>query len=225
LEQGLAEAVDAPTQTMTSSGDLKWVPQWLYAHDGSDAARSGPIGDLQQSVMTTDVTGPCKATFYWGVSSEAGYDFMRFYIDDVEKEAISGEVGWTRKGYLIPAGTHTLKWAYIKDDYTASGLDSGLVDQFGIYYDNDGDGVHSDLETWFGTSDSDPRSFPQTVLSRTTSTTLQFPSVSGNDYRIEYSDDLQTWTPNIFNATDTSSTWTDLNAVKKTRRFYRVGIP
>ena len=225
LAQGLAEALDAPTQSMATSGDLKWVPQWLYAHDGSDAARSGPIADLQHSEMTTSVTGPCKVTFYWGISSEADYDFMRFYIDDVEMEAISGEVGWTHKGYLIPAGTHTLKWAYIKDDYTASGLDSGLVDQFGIYFDNDGDGVHSDLETWFGTSDADPHSLPQTVLSRSTSTTLQFPSVSGNDYLLEYSDDLQEWTPVIVPATGASTTWTDLNAVNKARRFYRVGIP
>ena len=225
IAQGLAVAVDAPTQIIASSGDLTWVPQWLYAHDGVDAARSGPIGDLQQSVMTTEVTGPCKVTFYWGVSSEANYDFLRFYIDDVEKEAISGEVGWTHKGYLIPTGTHTLKWAYIKDNYTASGLDSGLVDQFGIYYDNDGDGVHSDLETWFGTSDADPHSYPHTVLDRTSGTTLQFPSVSGNDYLIQYSDDMQTWTPDIVTATGTSTTWTDLNAFKKTRRFYRVGIP
>ena len=225
VEEGLAAVLDAPAQGFSTAGDLTWVPQWLYAHDGVDAARSGPITDLQQSVMTTEVTGPCKVTFYWGVSSEPDYDFLHFYIDDVEKEAISGEVGWTRKGYLVPAGTHTLKWAYIKDNYTASGLDSGLVDQFGIYYDNDGDGVHSDLETWFGTSDADQHSYPRTVLSRTSGTTLQFPSVSGNDYLIEYSDDLQTWTPNIFTATGSSSTWTDLNAVKKSRRFYRVGIP
>jgi subtilisin-like proprotein convertase family protein len=225
IAQGLAEALDAPAQAITSAGDLTWVPQWLYVHDGNDAARSGPIGDLQRSEMTTQVTGPCKVTFYWGISSEAGYDFMRFYIDDVEKEAISGEVGWTRKAFLIPSGSHTLKWSYIKDDFTASGLDSGLVDQFETHLDNDGDGVHSDLETWFGTSDADPRSFPQTVLARSTSTTLQFPSVPGNDYLIEYSDDLKEWTPNIFTATSTSTTWADLNAVNKTRRFYRVGIP
>ncbi|MBB5035317.1 S8 family serine peptidase [Prosthecobacter vanneervenii] len=225
VEQGLAEALDATTQTFASSGDLKWVPQWLYAHDGNDAARSGDITDLQHSQMTTQVTGPCKVVFYWGVSSEENYDFLRFYIDDVEKEAISGEVGWTRKGWLIPAGTHTLKWDYSKDEYTASGLDSGLVDQFGIYYDNDGDGVHSDLETWFGTSDSDARSFPTTVLSKSTNTTLQFPSVLNNDYLIQYSDDMQNWTSEIFTATGTSSTWTDLNAFKKTRQFYRVGIP
>lgn len=225
IAQGLAEALDAPAQAITSAGDLTWVPQWLYAHDGNDAARSGPIGDLQRSEMTTQVTGPCKVTFYWGISSEADYDFMRFYIDDVEREAISGEVGWTRKAFLIPSGSHTLKWSYIKDDFTASGLDSGLVDQLETHLDNDGDGMHSDLETWFGTSDADPRSFPQTVLARSTSTTLQFSSVPGNDYLIEYSDDLKKWTPNIFTATGTSTTWTDLNAVLKTRRFYRVGIP
>lgn len=54
---------------------------------------------------------------------------------------------------------------------------------------------------------------------------LQFSSVPGNDYLIEYSDDLKEWTPNIFTATGTSTTWTDLNAVHKTHRFYRVGIP
>ena len=225
VEQGLAEVLDAPTQSFATSGDLPWVPQWLYAHDGVDAARSGPITDSQHSQMTTQVTGPCKVVFYWGVSSEPNYDFLRFYIDDVQKDAISGEVGWTRMGYLIPAGTHTLKWDYIKDEATSSGLDSGLVDQFGIYFDADGDGVYSDLEAWFGTSDSDPRSFPATVLSHGASTTLQFPSVLNNDYLIEYSDDMQNWTSEIFTATGSSSTWTDLNAFKKTQQFYRVGIP
>ncbi|MFN0078403.1 MAG: S8 family serine peptidase [Prosthecobacter sp.] len=225
VTQGLADALDAPLQTITTSGDLAWTPQQLYSSDGEDAARSGPIDNLQQSVMTTEVTGPCKVTFYWGISSEKDYDFLRFYIDDVEKDAISGEMGWTRKGFLVPAGTHTLKWAYIKDDFTASGLDSGLVDRFAIHHDNDGDGIHSDLETWFGTSDADPNSQPQTILNRTTSTTLQFPSVSGNDYRIEHSSDLIEWTPVIVTATGSTTTWTDLNAVNKTRRFYRVVIP
>lgn len=223
--QGLAEALDAPSQTITSSGDLSWVPQVLYTHDGRDAARTGAIGDMQQSVMSTTVTGPCKVSFYWGISSEQDYDFMRFYIDDVEKEAVSGELGWTRKDFILTAGTHTLKWAYSKDEATAGGLDSGFVDQFGISVDNDGDGLYADAEAWFGTSDSDPNSRPQPVLSRTTSTTLQFPSVSGNDYRVEYSDDLVKWTPVTVTATGSSTTWTDLNAVNKIRRFYRVVMP
>lgn len=225
VEQGLAAVIEAPAQTITSGGDLAWVPQWLYARDGEDAARSGPIDHDQESVMTTQVTGPCKVTFYWGVSSEEDYDFLRFFMDDVEQEAISGEVGWTRKGFLIPAGVHTLKWAYSKDAATARGLDSGFVDQFAIHSDNDGDGIHADLENWFGTSDNDRNSLPQTVLTRSAATTLEFPSVAGNDYRIEYSDDLVEWTPLIITATGSTTTWTDLNAVNKTRRFYRVLIP
>lgn len=226
IPEGLADAIDAPLQNMATSGDHGWVPQQLYSSDGEDAARSGPIDNLQQSVMTTEVNGPCKVTFYWGISSEPDYDFLRFYIDDVEADAISGEVGWTRKGFLLPPGTHTLKWAYIKDDFTAGGLDSGFVDRFAVHQDNDGDGIYADEEQWFGTSDGDPNSRPQFVLNHSASiTTLQFPSVPGNDYRVEYSSDLINWTPVLVTATSTLTTWTDLNAINKPRRFYRVVIP
>ncbi len=225
VSEGLAVAIDAPAQVVTTSGDQGWIPQQLYSSDREDAARSGPVSDLQQSVMTTDVTGPCKVIFYWGISSEPDYDFLRFYIDNVEQDAISGELGWTRKGFLVPAGAHTLKWAYIKDDFTAAGLDSGFVDRFATYQDNDGDGIYADDEAWFGTSDNDSNNRPQFVLNRSTSTTLQFPSVSGNDYRVEYSADLVKWTPVVITATGASTTWTDLNAVNKTRRFYRIVIP
>lgn len=227
LEAGLAEAVDLPGQSIATSGDLPWVPQPDYASDREDAARSGPIGNLQTSVMTTQVTGPCKVVFYWGVSSEADYDFLRFLVDDSERDAISGEVGWTRKGFLIPAGNHTLKWTYTKDDYTASGLDSGFVDRLAIYpdYDADGDGIQADIEEWFGTSDHDFSHSPQVILNHSTSTSLQFPSVTGRDYRIEYSTDLLNWTSVIVTATGSETTWTDLNAANKSRRFYRIAIP
>lgn len=225
IEEGLAEALDAPSQVMTSSGDMPWVPQQLYARDGVDGARSGAIGHNQSSSMSTQVTGPCKITFYWGVSSEEGYDFLRFYVDDVEQEAISGEAGWTRKSFLINSGTHVLRWTYSKDEATESGFDSGFVDSFAIHLDQDGDGVHSDIEAWFGTSDSSASSQPVLTLSRGTSTVLQFPSISGNDYRVEYSEDLEKWTPVIVAATGSSTTWTDLNAQNKVKRFYRVVIP
>lgn len=226
VEQGLAEVLDAPSQSITSSGDLPWVPQQLYSRDGQDGARSGAIGHNQSSSMSMQVTGPCKVTFYWGVSSEEDYDFLRFYIDDVEQEAISGELGWTRKSFLIASGTHTLRWTYSKDEATESGLDSGVVDSFAIHHDNDGDGIYSDIETWFGTSDSSATSLPIFAMNRGASTTIQFPTISGNDYRVESSDDLQKWIPvSVITATGSSTTWTDLNALNKTKRFYRVVIP
>ena len=150
---------------------------------------------------------------------------MRFYIDDVEKDAVSGEMGWTRMAYVLPAGTHTLKWTYTKDQATVSGLDSGFVDTFEVHTDADGDGIHSDLESYFGTSDSNANAQPQISVNRAASTALTFSSVNGNDYRVEYSDDLKKWTPVIVTGTGATTTWTDSNAVNKVQRFYRVLIP
>jgi len=226
--QGLADAIDATQQTVATSGDVIWAAQRFYTSDGSDAARSGEIDHLQESVMTTEVTGPCKVIFYWAVSSETDYDFHRFYLDDVEKGAISGGINWKREAVLVPAGAHTLKWVYRKDAATSAGLDCGFVDRFSIYQDSDGDGIHSDIETWFGTSDAEPASLPFPTITRSGGTTvLQFSTVVGNDYRIQYSEDLKDWTsvPGIITATGSLTTWTDLNAVNKTRRFYRVVIP
>lgn len=226
LSAGLAAAVDAPGQTFITTGSIGWAPQTLYTHDGQDAARSGAIGDLSESVMTTVVQGPAKGSFYWGVSSEATYDFLRFYIDGVEQAAIDGEVGWTLRTFTLPVGTHTLKWAYIKDDFVRSGLDAGFVDQLTLIRDADGDGYFADVETHFGTSDSDANSKPKATVSYgLTGASLTFHSVAGNSYLIEHSDDLIHWIPETVTATGTSTIYLDPGAVNVPRRFYRVGVP
>jgi subtilisin family serine protease len=228
LEAGLADAIDAPQQVVATSGDLPWIPQSQYTTDGKDAARSGEISDEGSSVMSTGVTGPCKVVFYWGVSSETDCDLLRFSVDDVEKAAISGETGWRRMAFLLPPGTHTLKWIYAKDAYLSAGLDLGLVDRLAVYRDLDGDGIHEDLESWFGTSDEVPTVIPQVTVERAGGlTTLRFPSVAGNEYWIEHSEDLGSWTryPGTITATGALTTWIDRNAVNKPRRYYRVLLP
>jgi subtilisin family serine protease len=227
LSEGLAAAIDAPSLTITSSDTLPWRPQSLYSHAGNDAARSGDIQDLQNSEMTTSVVGPAKLTFYWGISSEADYDYLRFYIDDVEQEAISGEVGWTFREHILPAGTHTLKWAYIKDDYVRSGLDSGFVDELQLYSDADADGFWVDEEAAFGTSDIDANVKPWTSITAQspTSTNIEFPSVNGRQYRVQHSSDLQTWISVPIIATGTVTSWSDTTVGSETRRFYRVVTP
>ncbi|MEI6178204.1 MAG: proprotein convertase P-domain-containing protein, partial [Verrucomicrobiota bacterium] len=226
LSDGLAAAVEAPEQSFVTTGSIGWGPQTLYSHDGQDAARSGAIGDLSESVMTTVVVGPAKGSFYWGVSSEATFDFLRFYIDDVEQAAIEGEVGWTLRTFTLPAGTHTLKWAYIKDNFVRSGLDSGFVDQLSLIHDADGDGFFADEEAYFGTSDSVANSKPQaTVSCGPTGAALSFHSVSGNSYRVEHSDDLIHWTSETVTATGTTTIYQDPGAINFPRRFYRIGKP
>jgi PKD repeat protein len=62
------------------------------------------------------------------VSSEIGYDFLKFYIDDIEMASWSGEVAWERSTYLLTEGSHILKWAYSKDGTFSSGEDCAWLD-------------------------------------------------------------------------------------------------
>ena len=138
----LAQALDTPPITWTPSGNANWFGQMTTSVDGlapvpsvytqRDAAQSGDISDSQSSSMETTVTGPATLTFWWKVSSEATYDFLRFYLDNVQQpEAvqISGEVDWTQKTIPVPAGTHTLKWTYSKDESISRGADAAWVDR------------------------------------------------------------------------------------------------
>jgi hypothetical protein len=228
VTSGLTDAIDAPAQVMTTTEPIGWARQTTYSSDGRDSARSGAIGDLAETSMSTQVSGPCKVVFYWAVSSETGFDFLHFLIDDVSQASVSGETGWVRKAFVLGPGTHNLTWSYRKDNFTKAGLDAGFVDRFAVYLDGDEDGMHGDLETWSGTSDSDAAIRPSPVISRSGGNThLQFPSVAGNDYRIEYSEDLRTWEafPSLVTATGPLTTWIDRNTANKPRRFYRVVIP
>ena len=130
------------------------------------------------------------------------------------------------KEFVIPAGTHTLKWAYIKDDFVRSGLDSGFVDEFKLHADLDGDGFWADEEAAFGTSDIDPGTGPRAeITTNVAGPTVQFPSVIGRQYRVQHSPDLQTWTTVTLTATSTTTTWTDTTPTENGRRFYRVVVP
>jgi hypothetical protein len=80
--------------------------------------------------MQTTVDGPGVARFYWKVSSEANYDFLEFYINGTRQDQISGSVDWQQKTYDIPAGSHTLKWRYTKDESVNFAGDCGWVDKF-----------------------------------------------------------------------------------------------
>src|SRR5204863_1272653 len=100
-------------------------------HDGVDAGRSGTISNYEESWMQTTVTnGPGTLSFWWSVSSEPGYDYLEFYVDGIlQNGRISGEVNWTQQTFNIAAGSHSLRWRYVKDAAVSSGEDRGWVDQ------------------------------------------------------------------------------------------------
>jgi len=129
----LADALDTPGFTWTNSGNANWFSQSITTKDGIDAAESGNITHSQSSTMETAVVGPGTMTFWWKVSSESGYDYLRFYLNNVEQTGslarIAGEVDWVQKTVTIPTGSQTVKWSYTKDSSVDTGADTAWVDQ------------------------------------------------------------------------------------------------
>jgi hypothetical protein len=67
-------------------------------------------------------------TFYRKVSSELGYDYLKFYIDGIEKGKWSGEEEWAKVSVAVTAGTRTFKWTYLKDSSESEGSDKAWID-------------------------------------------------------------------------------------------------
>jgi hypothetical protein len=124
----LSEALDT-NMSFTTDGDLGWFAQTAVAYFDGDAAQSGDILDEQSSLMRTTVSGAGTVSFYWKVSSEAGYDLLEFFIDGVLQDQISGLVDWHQMMYTISdSGSHVLEWRYVKDYSVSAGDDSSWID-------------------------------------------------------------------------------------------------
>lgn len=124
----LGEALDNQTLTYTSGGDAVWFGQAATYCYGGSAAQSGDISDNQSSFFQTTITGPTTVKFWWKVSSEAYWDYLKVFVDNILIDAISGEVDWQEKILTLGAGPHVVKWVYEKDGSISLGSDCGWVD-------------------------------------------------------------------------------------------------
>lgn len=73
--------------------------------------------------------GPAFVSFYWKVSSEENFDYLRVWVAGDIVDLISGDRDWQPKSVFVPAGTHTVKWEYSKDVSLSKGLDCAWVDK------------------------------------------------------------------------------------------------
>ena len=111
-------------------GITPWVITTFEPWEGDYSARSGDIDDSQQSELyiTFDVLAEGDIYFYRKVSSETGWDFLRFYIDNNLKGEWSGELDWEMVSFTVPEGLHTFRWVYDKDNYYSNGSDCAWID-------------------------------------------------------------------------------------------------
>lgn len=99
-------------------------------YEGNFAAKSAQISDDQLSELKINmfVMMQDEISFYRKVSSESGYDYLKFYVDDMQLGQWSGEEDWELIIVEIPEGQHTLKWVYSKDGSVSNGNDCAWVD-------------------------------------------------------------------------------------------------
>lgn len=111
-------------------GNADWTLDTSNAYEGAYCAKSGTITHSQQSTMSValDVVAPGDISFMVSVSSEGGYDYLRFYIDGVQQGAWDSESAWAEVSYPVAAGSHTFMWSYEKDGSVSTGGDCGWVD-------------------------------------------------------------------------------------------------
>jgi hypothetical protein len=107
-----------------------WIRDNSTAFDGDYSMKSATIGSSSQTAMqiTLNISSDGAISFARRVSSESGYDYLKFYIDGVQKGSWSGNQNWDEVTYPVSSGSRTFKWEYSKDGSVSSGSDCAWVD-------------------------------------------------------------------------------------------------
>jgi subtilisin family serine protease len=120
---------------------VPWTVQSSQKYSGTYAAQAAGISNSASTTLsiTLNVTTAGDISYFYKVSSEANYDYLRFYIDDVQQAQWSGEAGWALQTHSVTTGLHNFKWTYSKDGSSIYGSDTAWLDhiifpEFGAYY-------------------------------------------------------------------------------------------
>ena len=110
-------------------GDIDWTVTSQEKYSGTYSAEAGPIED--DGITVLKVTVVCMSgniTFRRKVSSESGGDYLKFYIDGLEKDTWSGRKDWAEVSFPVTVGTRTFEWTYSKDGADPGGDDTAWID-------------------------------------------------------------------------------------------------
>jgi hypothetical protein len=115
-------------------GSQPWIITAENVYEGIYSAMSGDVSDNESSILMIDmeVAVDDSISFYRKVSCEDdpanNYDWLAFYVDDIEQGRWDGEMDWEQVSYPVAAGQHTFKWVYYKDYSVSTGQDAGWID-------------------------------------------------------------------------------------------------
>jgi len=123
------ETGDFSSYDWVQGGNANWTVVTEDPYEGTYCAKSGTISHNQTTELSINVdVFSGTISFYRKVSSEAGYDYLRFYIDGAQQGQWAGNVSWGEESYTVTSGNHTFKWSYEKDVGVSSGSDCAWID-------------------------------------------------------------------------------------------------
>ncbi len=141
LRCGVSLVEDFESNSFTSypwaQSQYSWEITSSDVRSGSFSARSKTnLGDRCESVLSINWTTAVddSISFDYKVSSENGYDYFYFMIDEEELLNVSGLEDWQRAAFPVPAGTHTFKFRYVKDYSQSRGSDCAFIDNVSFPY-------------------------------------------------------------------------------------------
>jgi hypothetical protein len=71
-----------------------------------------------------------RIQFWRKVSSEPGSDCLRFFINGVQQERVSGEIDWQQVSFpILWPGTTSFEWRYEKNGSVSAGADTVWIGQ------------------------------------------------------------------------------------------------
>jgi hypothetical protein len=140
------ETGDFSAYNWSNSSASPWTITSTAPNGGLYSAKSGTIGNSESTTLqiTMTIAANDNISFARKISSESGYDYLKFYIDATEKGSWSGDVSWGNESYAVTPGTHTFKWTYSKDGSETSGQDAVFIDDIFFPSGNSG-GSSTDL--------------------------------------------------------------------------------
>jgi hypothetical protein len=224
----LGDALNTTGVTWTTGGNSNptyWTGETNLTHDGSMAAQSGQIYNLQQTWIQTSVQGVTNISFWWRVSSEYDptlniiYDTFSFYVDGALQATLATENAWQLASFALPTNAlnlHILKWVFAKDDSDVFPVGSNCAWLDQVLFNAASQGFSLTLGA--------PARLPNGSVQ------LSVSGDSGRNCRLLYSSSLNTPLTNWslltnFITTNSPSTFLDSSASNAPRRFYRAVSP
>lgn len=115
--------------TVTTDGDRSCVVSTNTNIDGTSSVISFSVDAKDGDALALD----------FKVSTEAGFDLLAIYVDDVKTpvKVFGGEHDWRSYAVELAAGSHTVELAYEKDDYTSDNDDTVYIDNIRILSGDD----------------------------------------------------------------------------------------